>query len=256
MENGNQQIELYENECYADGLRRYIRDYQSDYAMELRLNSELKIDNERQDIAKRRRIAIDSHYEHYIWPHYDYDEAVDFEKIIGEFAENLSVSVDEDYQNILLNLRDREYQRLQDEEEKEQQLMQNQAQHHGHLYRQKTAYDDEMEYIRQSLIIPPPPPPPPPPKDAYGRRRSIQHMNQSKILYQVDGRVEKDEKQWMRRLKMKKFEIYVGRKRHQRLQVKRIEIECKLQEMKTRVEEMFLFLFCFLIWVIGCTGCV
>ena len=220
MEDGS--YEQYEDESYADSLQRQIMEYKSQYVEELRLNSELKIDNERQDIAIRRRIAIDSYYDHYIYPHFDTDDYPNYQAIIDEFEENLSVSVDNDYENILINLRDKEFQRLQEEEMKE---------HHRHFYRQRTAYDDEMEYIRQSLIIPPPPP--------RQRRKSVQHMNQSNILYQVDTKIEENEKKWMKRLKMKKFQIYMHRKKHQRLQIKRIELECKIQDLQTKVWDVF-----------------
>eukprot|EP01084_Bolivina_argentea_P154113 268679_1 len=256
-------------EVYYDNLKQEIAYLQSEYAYQLSCNSEFIINKDKKEIEARRRTTIISYYDNYIYDEYTFTNNNNYNKTLETFKQNLDTSINEDYNNILLSIRNAEFKRLQQEEMKQPNI----------LY-QPSAYDDYFKINQpqnnninnieispsppnnnvlipppppnnvlipppppnNNVLIPPPPPnnnvliPPPPPAHARPRRKSVEHMNQSNLLYKVDPNLSKKEKQWMKQLKIKKFKIYLNSKKYQTLQIQRIEMESKMQEIKTQTD--------------------
>ena len=276
------------HEAYAEHMRQDIAYLGSEYAYEISRNSELQIDKQKLEIAKRRRISIISYYDRYMFKDYNIniDDEYNYDEIMANFNKFLEIGIDEDYKHISISIRDEEVKRLEKEEQQEMMnIFENTFQNtKSGLYRTLSAWDDDWDHIQNALefeleqkqkmdaldelhetgeveiiegninnkaLIPPPPP-----KDAvrrarrksidmikkrHSRRRSIEYMNQSSVLYAVDPADEIKEKEWMKKLKTKKFKIYMNQKKYQMLQIKKIEFESRIQEMKTQVLFFVLF---------------
>lgn len=264
---GNEQYEYDdEEEIYFETTTQEITYLRTEYALQLSNKSQNLIQSQKIEIKKRRRLKIISYYDNYVFSDFHFDvhssHEISESLIFRQFELSLNRGVDEDYAAILILLRDEEYRRLRKEEEMEQESAPTFPLRH-----QQSAWDDDDEHtfnrfdapihplhepgqsahcgpdglegLRTDVLLKrfvhAPVPPPPPKRVFHERRKSIEHLRQSNLLYTVDVEDEKKEKEWMKTLKLKKFRIRLNERKHQKLLITKHEVEGKIQEIKTQV---------------------